>query len=160
MGVMMHVNPKRVFLEEYIIWQLILVQVYTFQRIWCQLAVHPEIMFLVIQLLFILLLLILYRKSWNHPKTFPPGPRFPIPFLGDTYMIGNDYKTGFHLLHKKYGASVGMWMGRHRAVLISDFEILQDIMNKPETTLRAHSIPEMRSNINDWSFLILVILDI
>ena len=117
-------------------------------------------MLIVISITIILLVLILYIKSWSHPKGFPPGPRFPIPFLGDTYMVGNDYKTGFHLLHKKYGTSVGMWMGRHRAVLISDFEILQDIMNKPETTLRAHSIPEMRSNINDWSFLILVILDI
>ena len=106
-------------------------------------------MFLVITLLFILLLLILYRKSWNHPKSFPPGPRFPIPFLGDAYMIGNDYNTGFHLLHKKYGSFVGMWMGRHRAVLISDFEILHDIMNKSETTLRPHSTPEMRSNIDD-----------
>ena len=106
-------------------------------------------MLFMISIIIILLSLILYTKSRNHPKSFPPGPRFPLSFIGDTYTVGNDYKTGFHLLHKKYGTIVGMWMGRHRAVLISDFEILQDIMNKPETTLRAHSSPDMRSNANN-----------
>ena len=37
---------------------------------------------------------------------------------------------------KKYGKISGMWIGGERAVIVADFEILQDLLSKNETALR------------------------
>jgi hypothetical protein len=34
----------------------------------------------------------LYHK--RHPDRFPPGPRFPLPFIGDGYILGRDMAQG------------------------------------------------------------------
>ena len=34
-------------------------------------------------------------------------------------------------------------MGAHRAVVVSDFEILQELLNKPETVDRQQFLPEI-----------------
>ena len=36
----------------------------------------------------------------------------------------------------------GFWLGKDRAVAISDFEVLQDILNKNETAFRQQSIDQ------------------
>jgi len=42
--------------------------------------------------LFILFLLVavLWFRSKRHPKNFPPGPRFPLPLIGDAWVLGSD----------------------------------------------------------------------
>ena len=89
-------------------------------------------------IVFILVLgIIWYFKSCSHPKDFPPGPRMPLPFIGDAYVLGKDYNIGFTSLIRKYGKSVGLWLGSNRTVLVSDFDILQEILNLYETSDRA-----------------------
>ena len=85
-----------------------------------------------------------YKKAFAHPSSYPPGPRHPLPLFGDAYKLGKDFYGGVRSLHKQYGNSVGMWIGKHRAVLLSDFDTLQDILNQNSTALRQHSIPELR----------------
>ena len=41
-----------------------------------------------------------YWKSFSHPKDYPPGPRLPLPFVGDGYVLGSDLDTGFKNLSK------------------------------------------------------------
>ena len=91
-----------------------------------------------IYLIVILLVLIVYRywRSWKHPDNFPPGPRRPLPIFGDAYILGKDSANGFYSLHKKYGKVFGMWLGQNQTVVVSDFELLQDILNKPEYSFR------------------------
>ena len=83
-----------------------------------------------------LLAFIWYWKTSQLPKNFPPGPRFPLPIVGDAYILGRDISGGMSKVTKKYGKIAGMWMGSERAVLISDFEILQDLLNKNESSYR------------------------
>ena len=101
-------------------------------------------MFIVFALLIPALTYFWYKKAFEHPRNYPPGPRNPFPLVGDAYVLGKDFYAGAQSLHKKYGKSVGMWIGKHRAVFISDFDILQDILNQNCTALRQHSLPEIR----------------
>ena len=77
-----------------------------------------------------------YWKSYRHPKDYPPGPRLPLPFVGDGYMLGSDLDTGFKNLCKKYGNICGFWLGLNRATFIADFDTLQEVLNKSETANR------------------------
>ncbi len=36
----------------------------------------------------------------------------------------------------KYGKICGFWLGPKKAVVVADFEILKELLNKPETTDR------------------------
>lgn len=81
-------------------------------------------------------ILLWYIKSCKHPKHFPPGPRVPLPLLGDAYILGDDFHIGFIALIKKYGKTVGFWLGEHRTILISDFETLQTVLNLNEASDR------------------------
>ena len=89
----------------------------------------------IIAIIFVLILF-WYITSWRHPKFFPPGPRLPIPLIGDAYLLGKDVSEGFSALIKKYGKTVGLWLGSNRAVLVTDFNTLQDILNLHETSDR------------------------
>ena len=92
-------------------------------------------------IVFILVLgIIWYIRSCRHPKYFPPGPRLPLPLIGDAYVLGKDYNIGFTSLIRKHGKIVGLWLGSNRTVLISDFDILQEILNLNETSNRAGMI--------------------
>ena len=88
-------------------------------------------------IVFVLVLgIIWYFKSCSHPKDFPPGPRLPVPLLGDAYQLGIDIPKGLHELTVKYGSIFGFWMGPERAIAISDFDVLQEVLNRNETTNR------------------------
>ena len=56
--------------------------------------------------------------------------------MGDSYILGRDLTRGFYRLQEKYGNIFGFWLGPTRAVVVSDFELLQDILNKPGTANR------------------------
>ena len=101
-------------------------------------------MFAALAILLSVLTYLWYKKAFAHPSKYPPGPRHPLPLFGDAYKLGKDFYGGVRSLHRKYGKSVGMWIGRRRAVLLSDFDTLQDILNQNSTALRQHSIPELR----------------
>ena len=45
-------------------------------------------------------------------------------------------EKGFKNLNLKYGKICGFWFGPQRAVLVTDFEILQEILNKSEASNR------------------------
>ncbi len=38
----------------------------------------------------------------RHPRDFPPGPRMPVPFLGDTWAMGGDLPKGFTKMAEKW----------------------------------------------------------
>ena len=59
-----------------------------------------------------------------------------IFFAGDAYILGKDTEKGFKNLILKYGKICGFWLGPQRAVVVADFEILQELLNKPETSDR------------------------
>ena len=77
-----------------------------------------------------------YIKSYQHNKKFPPGPRWPLPFAGDAYLLGKDLHGGLDKITEKYGRISGMWLGHQRAILVADFDILQDMLNKNEASHR------------------------
>ena len=88
-------------------------------------------------LVFLVVLCFTYHIiSRQHPKNFPPGPRLPLPLLGDAYQLGIDIPKGLHELTVKYGSIFGFWMGPERAIEISDFDVLQEVLNRNETTNR------------------------
>ncbi len=43
-----------------------------------------------------------WSASRRHPPDFPPGPRLPLPLIGDAYVLGKDVTSGFRKLSKKY----------------------------------------------------------
>ena len=63
-----------------------------------------------------------------------------IFFVGDGYILGSALEKGFKNLTLKYGKICGLWLGPNRAVVVADFEILQDLLNRSETADR-HSWP-------------------
>ena len=85
---------------------------------------------------FAVISLVWYWKSCQHTKTFPPGPRCPLPILGDAYILGNDLEKGFKKLTRKYGKICGFWLGPQRAVVLADFEMIQEMLNRAETSDR------------------------
>ena len=64
------------------------------------------------------------------------SPILLILLIGDGYRLGNDLEKGVKNLTLKYEKICGFWLGPQRAVVVSDFEILQELLNKPETSDR------------------------
>ncbi len=73
----------------------------------------------------------LYWLSCRHPKGFPDGPRFPLPILGDILAVGGNFEEGFESLRQKYGDAVGLYFGRYRSVIVSDFDLIQEVGSNP-----------------------------
>ena len=110
-------------------------------------------------IVFVLILAIAwYFKSWRHPNDFPPGPRLPFPLVGDGYLLGTKLSNGCSSLVRKYGKTVGLWLGPTRTVLITDFDTLQDILNLPETAAREAPLEVggkfLKSNVFDIAFIL------
>ena len=74
--------------------------------------------------LLLLILAITWWLSVRHPKNFPPGPRLPLPVLGDALSLKGNVVTGAENLRTIYGDVVGMWTGPYRSVYIHNFDIL------------------------------------
>ena len=86
----------------------------------------------------IVMFLAWFWKTSQHSKKFPPGPRCPVPVLGDAYVLGDDLEKGFKKLILKHGKICGLWLGPQRTVVVADFEILQEVLNKIEFSDRQH----------------------
>jgi len=80
----------------------------------------------------VFLLVLRYALSWAHPKGFAPGPRLPLPVVGDAYRFGNDLFGGIDSLQSRYGNVVGFWLGSQRCIAVFDHEILVNILSKSE----------------------------
>ncbi len=94
--------------------------------------------------IFLIFFATLYYCYWllvvkRHPDNFPPGPRFPIPLLGDFIGFGRrpDLLTK---LRKDYGDIVGMWRGEEREVVISGYDLLLEASAKDECLGRPQGI--------------------
>lgn len=72
------------------------------------------------------------RKTRLYVPGFPPGPRCPLPVVGDMFSIGSQLPSGLASLHKKYGNVVGFALGSHPTVSIADFDLIQEAMGKEE----------------------------
>ncbi len=83
-------------------------------------------------------LVVYYISSRKHPAKFPPGPRAPIPVLGDAYVLGQDFVEAFHKLRVKYGDVVGMWIGPTRGVALCKYEDIQELLQKAESSNRQY----------------------
>ena len=59
-------------------------------------------------IIILILLFVWYIISFRHPKYFPPGPKLPLPLIGDAYLLGKDFSSGFSALTRKYGKTVGI----------------------------------------------------
>ncbi len=73
----------------------------------------------------------LYWLSFRHPKGFPDGPRFPLPIVGDALEVGSNFVEGFERLRQKYGEVVGLYFGPYRSVIVSDFDLIQEVGSNP-----------------------------
>ena len=82
------------------------------------------------------LLFVWYWQNWSYPKRFPPGPRLPVPIIGDAYTLNQDLYKGLCNLIHRYGNFCGLWFGGNRAVIINDYEACMDILNRNESTGR------------------------
>nr|WAQ80658.1 methyl farnesoate epoxidase/farnesoate epoxidase [Tigriopus japonicus] len=101
-------------------------------------------------MLFMVLLLFLVVLSWwytfkfLHPRGFPPGPRLPLPLLGDSLTLDSNFVDGLDKLRIKYGDVVGFYLGPMRAILISDLAMIQEACSKEEMMDRPQFLPDFR----------------
>ena len=104
-------------------------------------------------LLCILLVLMLWKYSKRLPASFPPGPRSPLPVVGDAYILKGNLSKGFGKLHHKYGDTFGLFLGRTKTVVTRDFELAKEILAKealqykPVEGDKSKAPPEPFSNI-------------
>lgn len=82
-------------------------------------------MFTLLLFLGVSLFALYWWLSTKHPKSFPPGPRFPLPFLGDALAFRGDVFEGPKKMREKYGDIWGLWIGPHRTVYIHDYETMK-----------------------------------
>ena len=84
------------------------------------------------------LFLAYHIKKFRHPKDFPPGPRFPLPLVGDGYVMGSDITKGFYDLRKKYGDMVGLFLGKQRSVALFDADTIIEALAMDEISGRGN----------------------
>ena len=73
----------------------------------------------------IILLFFVYNAKNEKPKNFPAGPR-SFPIIGSLLSVGVDLKSAFQKWRSQWGDIVGFKMGGELAIVISDFEMLQE----------------------------------
>ena len=102
-------------------------------------------------LLCILLVLMLWKYSKRLPASFPPGPRSPLPVVGDAYILKGNLSKGFGKLHHKYGDTFGLFLGRTKTVVTRDFELAKEILAKEEFSARplARSVRAFRGALDN-----------
>ncbi len=83
-------------------------------------------------LLLVLIFVTAFLAYWllygtRHPVGFPPGPKFSLPILGNGLDIGSNLPEGFEKLRQEYGNIYGLFVGKERAVVVSDFDLIQEV---------------------------------
>merc|ERR1712158_240439 len=71
------------------------------------------------------LLFFVYNAQNEKPKNFPAGPR-SFPLIGSLPSVGVDLKSAFQRWRCQWGDIVGFKMGSELAIVISDFDMLQE----------------------------------
>ncbi len=66
------------------------------------------------------------KKDKRYPKNFPPGPRLPLPVIGDGWCLGKDTYKGFKTLAQKYGPIVGIQLGETLTVVVASYDLIRD----------------------------------
>ncbi len=90
--------------------------------------------------------LVAYSLYWffvlkRHPERFPPGPRLPIPLVGDAFQLFRSRVEAFQELRERYGDIFGFWGTTARVVVVSSFELIQEVGAKEEFSDRPPGIP-------------------
>jgi len=85
---------------------------------------------LTVKLLLVLLTLVLLRQT-KRPSGMPPGP-WGLPFLGYLPFIGANPHETYHSLSKKYGPIFSVPLGQEHVVILDDFKLSKDSMQKDE----------------------------
>jgi len=72
------------------------------------------------------------------PKSFPPGPRFPLPIIGDSYrMDAGSLTTTVKSMRKKYGDVFGFYLTSNlKVVFVCDPDLLNEVAFSDDFTGR------------------------
>lgn len=89
----------------------------------------------VLILLFLGAFCLYYKKNFVRPPNFPPGP-FNYPILGGIPAIGQNVLTGMNRLQSQYGKIFSVYMGTDRTVVIADYDLAKEALNKDEFCIR------------------------
>ncbi len=76
------------------------------------------------------------NKDKSYPENFPPGPRLPLPLIGDAWSLGTDVCKGSKYLIGKYGPIVGLKSGAVFNVFIASYDLIQDACSRPDFVAR------------------------
>ncbi|TRY72131.1 hypothetical protein TCAL_13034 [Tigriopus californicus] len=76
-----------------------------------------------------------YKRNFIRPPNFPPGP-FNYPILGGIPALGSNVLTGMIRLQSQYGKIFSVYMGTDKTVVIADYELAKEALNKDEFCLR------------------------
>ena len=76
-------------------------------------------------------------KDRSYPDNFPPGPRLPLPVIGDAWCLGADVCKGSNQLIAKYGPIVGIKSGEALNVFVASYDLIQEACGKEDFTARA-----------------------
>ncbi len=75
-------------------------------------------------------------RDRRYPKNFPPGPRLPLPLIGDTWYVGADLYKGSKNLVTKFGPIVGIQLGETLTVLVASYDLIQDACGREDFVAR------------------------
>ena len=72
----------------------------------------------------------LFLRSFE--KGEPPGPKFRLPIIGQMHLLGKYSQSDFFAKYRElYGDVFSLQQGITKAVVISDFEILKEVLEDP-----------------------------
>jgi hypothetical protein len=77
-----------------------------------------------------------WRRTFAHPSGLPPGPRWPLPLVGDAWWLGRDLTAGLWNLRSTYGDVAALYFGHQLAVVVSGYEAVSQLLAKDEVAHR------------------------
>ena len=99
----------------------------------------------ILWIIFIVLLIYLYRKGTSKPAKFPPGPPRRL-FMGSFQYLkspGQKFSQfqSSRILLANYGKIVGFYAGLRPAVIISDYDIAKELLKRDDVSSRPKLYP-------------------
>jgi len=72
-----------------------------------------------------------------HPR-YPPGPRLPLPLVGESWLLATEYDTMRSMGEwaDSYGDALGFYMAHTRVVVLNSPELISEAMQKEEIAYR------------------------